>query len=172
MEIEQYWTIVVAIISAAWVLVTLIRTRLEQTIGQSNALLSRQLEYNRQILEYPETQKFISKNISQSEAFFRDNVHLESDDFYRAKTLVYMQLNIFDEVLAFSSKSGKWWNIFKPPAVAELINWESYIKEILKHPFYRSVLNNEGEIFGVSLQKFWQKNKVDLSEQIPKKFLW
>jgi hypothetical protein len=172
MDIDQYWPIAVALISAVWITITLIRTRSQQAIDQSTALLSRQLEHNKYILDYPEAQKFISKNAEQKEEFFQDQTHLDSDDYYRAKTLVYMNLNIFDEVLAFSAKSGKWWNLFKPQAVVELSDWESYIKEMLKHPFYRSILNNEGKIFGKSLQKFWGESRIDIAPERVNQFLW
>jgi len=60
----------------------------------------------------------------------------------------------------------------RPPALIEISDWETYIKIKLRHPLYRSILNNEKEIFGGSLRDFWEKNKKDIESLQVDPFMW
>lgn len=136
-EAEFSWTILVAIVSAGWVIATFIRDRASQSLALSSALSTRLMEYDRLNLENPEIQKYISENAAREEAYFRSDEVLEDVMYFKAKTLVYNQLNLFDEILAISAKTGGGWTLLRPVALVEKADWDEYIKEKLRHPFYR-----------------------------------
>lgn len=92
--------------------------------------------------------------------------------FYKAKAYVYLQLNMFDEILSISARTGTGWSFLKPPALTELVDWETYIRVKLGHPLCRSILNNEQHIFGESLRSFWAANRHDIQATPADPFLW
>ncbi|MBI1183582.1 hypothetical protein GC194_04890 [bacterium] len=167
-----YWPFVVTIISGLWAVITLIRDRISNSIEQTNATISRLLEFEKWLVENPVLQKYLSQNVGIDEAYFRDENRLEEDIFFKVKSLVYGQLNLFDEILSVSNQSQRNWFITKPASLIELTDWETYIKEKLRHPLYRSILNNESQIFGTSLRDFWIKNKEDIENHPADPFMW
>lgn len=171
-EVKFYWIIFAAIASAAWIVTAFIRDRVSQSVTSSSMLIARLIENNKLNIENPEIQKFISQNALREEAYFRSGELLEDDLFYRAKTYVYRQLNLFDEILSISSKTRGGFLFLKPAALIEISDWEEYIKEKLRHPLYRSILNHEKHIFGVSLREFWAKNKVAIESTPADPFIW
>jgi len=146
-EAKFYWTIVVAIISAGWVLTVFIRDRVSQSIERTSAIITRVLEIDKLIIENPDIPKYLSRTATQKEQYFRSEAVLEEDLFYKAKTYAYRQLNSFDEILSIASKTTGMWSFLKPPSLVEISDWETYIMITLRHPLYRSILNNEKEIF-------------------------
>ena len=166
-----YWEIFAALVSAGWVITVFIRDRISQSLALSSALLTRLMEYEKLYLDRPEIQKYISQNATRDEAFFCDPKNLEDDLFYKAKTLVYSQLNLFDELLSLSSRTSGIWNFLRP-TIVEQKDWEGYIKEKLRHPFYRSILIHEDDIYGASLREFWEKNRKSIEEKSANPFIW
>jgi len=171
-EANFFWEIFAALVSAGWVVTVFIRDRISQSLALSSALLTRLMEYEKISLENPEIQKYLSQNAKQDEVFFEDEKNLEEDIFYQAKTLVYTQLNLFDEILAISAKTGGSWTFLRPVALVEKADWDEYIKEKLRHPFYRSILNNEKHIFGAALRTFWKRNKKTIESNPADPFIW
>lgn len=129
------------------------------------------MEYETVHLQNPEIQKYISQNAARDEAFFRDPKNLEDDLFFKAKTLVYTQLNLFDELLSLSSSTSGIW-AFLRPTIVEQKDWEGYIKEKLRHPFYRSILIHEDDIYGASLREFWKRNRKAIEAKPANPFIW
>ncbi len=80
------------------------RDRAAQSIARSNAAVNRLIEIDRIIINSPESQRYLSKAANHSEDYFRDEERLNEDLFYKTKTLVYMRLNIFDEILSLSMR--------------------------------------------------------------------
>jgi len=170
-EANFFWEIFAALVSAGWVVTVFIRDRISQSLALSSALLTRLMEYEKVSLENPEIQKYLSQNAKQDEAFFKDEKNLKENIFYQAKTLVYTQLNLFDELLSISSKTSGIWSFLRP-TVVEKKDWEGYMKEKLRHPFYRSILMHEENIYGASLRDFWKRNKKAIESKSADPFIW
>ncbi|MDP1681417.1 MAG: hypothetical protein Q8L39_06540 [Burkholderiales bacterium] len=171
-EVNLYWTILVALISAGWIVTTFIRDRISQSLALSSALTSRLMEYDRLNLENPDIQKYISQHSAKAEEYFRSEQVLDEDLFYKAKTLVYNQLNLFDEILSMSSKPSNSWAFLRPAELVEKADWEEYIREKLRHPFYRSILLHEKHIYGASLREFWVSNQSLIESKPADPFIW
>jgi hypothetical protein len=167
-----YWTILVALVSAGWVLTGIIRDRIAQSVALSGALSARLLEYERINLENPDIQKFLSQNAGQEEAYFHSDERLREDIFYKAKALVYMHLNLFDEILSMPSNRSRIGFLIEPAPVVEKSDWLEYMKERLRHPFYRSILNHEMHTFGTSFRDFWAKNRAAVESKPASRFIW
>jgi len=167
-----YWTIVVGVVSAGWALIAFIRDRTSQSVERTSAMISRLMEGDKLLIENPDIQKYISQNARQEEGYFRNEAVLGEQIFYKAKTYVYRQLNSFDEILSIASRTGRRSWFLRPPVLIEISDWETYIKIKLRHPLYRSILNNEKEIFGASLRDFWEKNKKDIESLQVDPFMW
>ncbi|MBT9613555.1 MAG: hypothetical protein IV108_09865 [Burkholderiales bacterium] len=171
-EVNFYWTILVALVSAGWIVITFIRDRIAQSLASSSALTSRLMEYDRLCIENPEVQKYISQHSNQAENYFRSKQVLDEDVFYKAKTLVYSQLNLFDEILSTSSKSSNSWAFLRPAELVEKTDWDEYIREKLRHPLYRSILLHEKHIYGASLREFWTSNQALIESKQADPFIW
>lgn len=167
-----YWTVVAGLIGAAWILVQFIRDRISQSIARTNALIERLITIDKLIIENPEAQQYISKTAKEGEDYFRNPARLNEDSFYKAKTLAYLHLNAFDEILSLSSKKNGSYPLLSPPALIELADWERYILVKIRHPIYRSILNNEKEIFGASLRDFWDQYKTEAESAVTDPFVW
>ncbi len=173
MEIANfYWTVVAALVVAAWAIISFIRDRNALALERSSRLIEYLLELDKIIIEHPDIQKYLASTASKKADYFYDPKVLEDDIFFKSKAYVYRNLNIFDEILSSENHSASYLSfLINQPAILELSDWESYIKQKLKHPLYRSILQKE-DIFGDSLRKFWNSNKdfIELEEASP--FMW
>lgn len=167
-----YWTIFAASISALWILTTYIRDRAAQSLALSSALMTRLMEYDKLNLEHPEIQQYLSKHVARDEAYFHSDEALADLAFYKAKSLVYNRLNLFDEILSIASKTNKGWSFLKPAYLVEKADWEEYIKVKFRHPLYRSILNHEKHIFGAPLRAFWDSHKTVIESKLAVAHIW
>lgn len=167
-----YWTVIVALVSAGWVLTSFFRDRASQSVERSGAIMNRLLEGDRLTIENPDIQKYLSEHALREEDYFRSPVVLNDLLFFKAKTYVYRQLNSFDEILSSSAETSGFWSFMKPPALIELSDWETYIEEKLRHPLYRSILNRESQIFGTALRDFWKVHRREIESHPADPFLW
>lgn len=166
------WPIVTTVVAAAWVVTTFIRDRISQEAKRNGEIMKRLQEVEKAIIDNPDIQKYLSRNAAREEEFFRNQTVLEEDLFYKAKAHVYSQLNLFDEILSFSSLTSRSWSFLKPPALVEQSDWEIFIKAKLRHPLFRSILKHEIQIFGDSLQCFWKKNSKEIESMSADPFAW
>lgn len=172
-EVSLYWTMIVALVSAGWVVIGFIRDRITQSVERTGAMVERLLEIDKIIIDNPDIQRYLSKTGAAEEQFFRKEAILDEDIFFKAKSLVYSQLNIFDELLSISSRTtGGWWSFVKLPALVETEDWEAYIKMRLGHPLFRSILKNEAYIFGASLRGFGEKHRAQIESSPVDPFIW
>jgi len=172
-EAKLYWTIVVVIVSAAWAMTAFIRDRVSQSVERTGVIVNRLLEGDKLIIDNPDIQKYISQTAMRDEQYFRDEAAVLNEVlFYKAKTFAYRQLNSFDEILSISSRTTGKFSFLKPPALLEIADWEGYIRVILRHPLYRSILNTEKDIFGKALREFWKHNKRDIESTPVERFIW
>jgi hypothetical protein len=171
-EQKFYWTVVAALVSALWIVALFVRDRHASAAGRSSTLINRIIEIDKLLLEHPEIQKYMSLTVTKPEDYFHDPAVLEDELFYKAKSFAYLHINLFDELLSSCkhSRVGPW--LLTPPGVIELADWEQYIKRKFRHPLYRSILNNESEVFGAALREFWSVNKPSLHTAAPSPFVW
>lgn len=171
-KVNLYWTIVVGIISAGWVVVTFLRDNIAKSLERNKEIVTRLLEDDKLIIENPDIQRYLSENAKQDVAYFRSEEVLKDTLFYRAKSLAYKQLSMFDEILSVSSMTSRKWPLLKPPSLIELSDWETYIRVKLRHPLYQSILMYEKNIFGESIRSFWEKNEKDIISMPIDPFIW
>lgn len=159
---DFFWGVVVALVGAGWFVMLFIRDRNFASAERSSALIKRIHEMDQVIIDHPDIQRYLSLSLTKEEGYFRTPEVLQDDTFYKAKAFVYWHLNLFDEILSIAStfKSGP---AILAPRVVELSDWETYIRHKFKHPLYRSILNNEGKIFGVALRDFWSANEASIN---------
>lgn len=167
-----YWTVVAGIVGALWIAVQFLRDRIAQSVTHTNALIERLMTIDKLLIDNPESQQYLSATAVQGEDYFREAGRLNESCFYKAKTLAYMHLNTFDELLSLSSQKRGPFSLMNPPALIELSDWENYILVKIRHPIYRSILNNEKEIFGASLRDFWAQHKKKIETATSDPFIW
>ncbi len=167
-----YWTVIVGIAAATWIVVQFIRDRIALSVGRTKAAVSHLIEIDRLIIENPASQRYLSETARESEAYFRAPDRLKDDLFYQAKTLVYMHLNTYDEILSLSDRNHGLSSLLGPGALIEAADWEQYIQVKLRHPLYRSILNNEEGIFGESLRQYWRNHKAAVETAVSDPFMW
>lgn len=167
-----YWNILVPSLSAVWLVTTFIRDRIAQSLALNSALTTRLMEYDKLQLENPEIQQFLSQNVAREEAYFHRPEILGDLLFYKAKNLVYNQLNLFDEILSTSSETSRGWGFIRPGGLPEKEDWEEYMKVKFRHPLYRSILNNEKHVFGAALREFWESHQRDIESKLANPYIW
>ena len=155
---DFFWGVLVALGGAVWVLVLFVRDRRAACAKLSSMLVERIHEMDKVIIEHPEIQKYLSLSATQDENHFRTAEVLQDACFYKAKSFAYWHLNLFDDIIS-SSAAFKSVPAVLSPQVIELADWENYMRHKIKHPLYRSILNNESRIFGSALRGFWSRNK-------------
>lgn len=169
---ELYWTIVAALFAGVWAIINVIRDQIRQAVADSREIMTRLLAADQLSIGYPDIQKYLSATALEVEDYFRDEARLKEEIFFKSKSYVYAQLNLFDEILSVSTHGKARFFVFKSPTILEIANWEAYIKHIMTHPLYRSILNKEQTIFGGSLQSFWNRHKREISNKTPDPFSW
>jgi hypothetical protein len=167
-----YWTMLAASVSAVWIAITFLRDRIAQALALNSALMTRLMEYDKLNLEHPEIQQYLSRHVAREEAYFHSEQVLEDLLFYKAKTLVYNQLNLFDEILSIAARSSRGWGFLKPTALPEKEDWEEYIKLKLRHPLYRSILKHEQDVFGAALREFWLSHQSEIESKLADRYSW
>lgn len=171
-SVTFYWTVVAGITGAIWVLVQLFRDRVAQSISRTDTSVNRLITIDQLVINNPDIQRYLSQTAHHPEDYFRKQDRLEEDLFYKAKTLVYMQLNTFDEVLSLSSRHTGLASLFGYALLIELSDWENYILAKIRHPLYRSILNHEQDIFGDALRKYWVQHKQQVQSAGSDPFTW
>lgn len=172
-DANVYWTIVAAAAGAIWTLVTAIRDRRSKALEQSRAIMDRLLEGDKLLVEHPDIAKYLSATAANSEPYFREPARLNESEFFKAKTYLYSQLSMFDEVLSVAGHTGSGISsLFKPPGILEIDDWEEYIKHRLSHPLARSIMAHEAPIFGHALQNFWSRHRDAISRRTSDPHSW
>jgi len=173
METEKfYWTIVTAVVSAVWIIALFIRDRHSVAAARSSTLINRMVEIDKLLMEHPDIQKYMSSTVAKPEGYFHDPALLQDELFFKAKSFAYLHINLFDELLSSSKQSQRGLSLLMPPDVIELSDWEQYIKRKCRHPLYRSILNNEAEVFGAALREFWSTSKGSIDTSAASPFVW
>jgi len=167
-----YWTVVAGITGAVWIMVQLFRDRMAQSISRTDASIKHLISIDQIVIDNPDIQRYLSQTAKHNEDFFRKPERLEEDIFYKAKTLVYMQINTFDEILSLAARHTGLGSLFGHALLIELPDWENYILVKLRHPLYRSIMNNEKNIFGDALRRFWEQHNSEVASANIDPFSW
>lgn len=167
-----YWTVIVALVTACWAIISAIRDRKSQAIEHTRAIVDRLLQGDNLIIDNPDIQKYLSSTALESEDYFRTPQVLDDELFFKSKSFVYYQLNLFDEILSIAAQTRGNHYFFGPPAIIEIDDWQAYIEHSLSHPLRRSILNHEIVIFGHALQIFWATHKSSIESKSPDRFSW
>jgi hypothetical protein len=166
------WPIVAGIASGVWALVTWGINRSERRVRATSDIVSRLLEGDALKIENPEIQRYLSASACTTPSSFRSPSVLSDLAFFKAKSFVYRQLNMFDEILSYASASGTWPPFLRLPAFVEIKDWESYIIVVLRHPLHRSIIEHEQHIFGQSFRDFWKKHEDEILSRPADPFVW
>ncbi len=169
---EFYWTIVAAVFGGLWAILSMVRDQRRQVVEDTRAVMARLLEFERLGIEHPEIRMYLSVTALEREDYFRDPQRLTENEFFKAKSFMYAQLDMFDEILAILAHNRSLLVTFRTKAILEDADWKAYMKQWMAHPLSRSILNNEGHIFGNELQSFWKINEANISASIPDRFSW
>lgn len=163
---DFFWGILVALGGAVWVVTVFVRDRNAAGTELTSSLIRRIHEMDRTVIEHPDVQKYLALNAGREEAWFRTPEVLQDDRYYKAKSLAYWHLNLFDEIIcnAAASASGP---ALLAPRVAEFADWEAYVRHKLRHPLYRSILAHEEHIFGTALRDFWNRHRNEATPPDP-----
>ena len=169
---DYFWAQFVAAVGAVWAIITLVRDRRSRALAHTQSIMSRLLELDRMIIEHPDAQMFLSAHATSGEVSFMHPDLLKDAAFFKAKTLLYYQINLFDLIIASSNQTRRG-NIFThPPKVIEISDWEEYIKRKLSHPLCRCIMHNESHIFGRGLRDFWEAHRASIEAMPPDPFSW
>src|SRR3569832_2990998 len=90
-----YWTVVVGIVGAVWIIVQFIRDRIGQSISRTNAAVNRLIAMVQLIINSPDTQRYLSETSKQGEAYFWVVVCLLVVFFFLVLLLVFFVLFFF-----------------------------------------------------------------------------
>lgn len=117
-------------------------------------------------IDHPEIQEFLCRTRQKEPRDFR--FQSVDSQYIVAKTYVYRQLNLFDQILAFAvaPRRPAWlwrgWSWLCFPHRPELADWEHFLAEQMRHPLYRYIMDAEGKIFGVCLRDFYESSVKSL----------
>jgi hypothetical protein len=176
-EMQFYWMVFAAVVFAFWTIITQIRTSKLQQQERNSSMVSRLLDFDRLCIEHPEIQQYLAETSMKEKEYFRLPERLKEKIFFQAKSHVYAKLNVMDEIVA-TGKSSKIRELFLgPSALNQLSDWETYFRVILRHPLYRSIMEDkeESKIFGATLRDFYKSKgpkSADAGTGKPNPFIW
>lgn len=164
--------LLLTVIAAAWVFVTFVVNE-RRANGDWILKIFEQLERHGDVIrENYEIQKYFSDTHAEPVNNFKETGSIVRDElFFKAKTMVYSNLNVFDSFVARTTRTWSLWRVLVIPNYSELKNWDTFIIYKMKHPFFCAVIEEERAIFGAALWKFYEeKVKPDTNPQL--RYLW
>src|SRR3569623_3128918 len=79
-----YWTVMVGVVGAIWVIVQLVRDRNTQSIARTKAAINRLFAIDQLVIDKPATQRYLSEAADREGEYFRDAARLRGGVFYQA----------------------------------------------------------------------------------------
>lgn len=120
-------------------------------------------DINKLVLQYPEFQEFISLQATQKNNYFTDKNMREDERFFRKKAMVYLWLNLFNEVIKTAEgKEFAWLGKKKFKEICGYETWEDYIIRKMRNPRFKEAYA-EG-IWDKEFKDFVGKHKDSLKE--------
>lgn len=86
MEGNFYWTVIVGLFSAGWILTAYIRDIRSQSIARISTLMNVLLDHNKLSIENPDIRKYFSQTASKNVDYFRTSRVLKDETFFKAKS--------------------------------------------------------------------------------------
>jgi len=161
-----------SVLGGIWAGVTLIINRRSENQAWIAEIFASLQTISTTVMEHPEIQEYLCRHYAvEAAAFMVGGSMLRDRQFIQAKTLVYWHLNVFDSIIS-RTRGSTWARRLLFSNDAELNDWETYILERLRHPLFRAILEEEGKIFGKSLQSYYEVHKAELSKTPPMQYLW
>lgn len=147
---------IIALLTSFW---TYWITRDHLLLERVHRLTDRLYEFDRILIEYPEIQKFMYEQSLQTHAHFvRGTEHTEQ--FFRIKTFVYLQLNLWDEIFTVVAGNKRLEKVF------EFEDWKTYIVKKMRHPLIREVFDRESSIWGMKIRQFVETQRTEILEAV------
>ena len=154
-----------------WAVILFYRDYRQRLQDKSVELIKMLIETDRQHMQDPSVHMYMSEHALEAADFFRDGARLKEETFFKAKSAAYATLNFFDSLTA-NSKTSWIRRLIRAPRILEINDWNTYMIHKLRHPLYRSILENELHIFGSALQDFWAKNKALIVSKPADPYMW
>ena len=155
------WISIVAVIVAVIALVTAFWTywitRDHLLLERVHRLSDRLYEFDRIIMQFPELQCLLYQEAQRNQPYFAKETE-HNDLYFRVKTLVYTQINLWDEIFCVVEGNKRLEKTF------EFEDWKSYILKKMRHPLFRELFNRESSIWGKKFQAFIESNRSKLLE--------
>ena len=167
------------LVAALWALVTLLLSERRANGDWIQGLFAQLEKHGDVVREDPAIQTYLCNTWSTPPDAFKESGTIPRDDlFFKAKTIVYSELNVFDSFVARTTRRGRPLTYFGRclqrlliPNSRELANWEEYVICKMQHPLSRAVIEEEEAIFGESLREFYKVSVVSRTKT-PSKYLW
>jgi hypothetical protein len=169
---ELGWTIVAAVFGGVWAVLMMARDQNARVIAETSDIMMRLLDADHLIIEHPEIQKYLSRTSQEPGDFFRETARLDEDLFFKSKSLIYSQLNLFDSILSAATHSKSGFFAVRTPAILDPADWARYIQFTMTHPLCQSIMLHEGTNFGEALQQFWNRDKEVIQKNKADRFAW
>ena len=118
---------------------------------QAQKLMDRMYDLDRLHIQTPDLQVCLYELAGRTDPYFTlDTPH---DAMYvRVKTLVYLYLNFFDDIVS---------NMLTSKSVQERFefeDWKKFIIERMGHPLFRELYQKEASIYGKAFRQFCDEN--------------
>jgi len=147
-------TEVVALISVAVSIVALLisfSTMQSQNKAQNHqrvcALTDRLYAADEFIIQNPGVQKLLYEQAARTAPYFvKDTPH--DDDYFRVKSFIYFNINLFDEIFCTIAGDRTLETVFEFDA------WKEYIVSKMRHPLFRELYDRESSIWGEKFRAF------------------
>lgn len=174
LTIFALWTlslkIIIAVLSAEWALILFYRDYLLRVQDKSKSLSDALIKSCELCVQFPAARQYISQHAHEEPEFFRDRSRLTETEFFQAKAVAYADLIMFDRLLPNSG--GLLRRVLFVPEIIELEDWKAYMKGMLRHPLYASIMMHESTNFGKALQNFWTEHSGDKVKSEVDPFVW
>jgi hypothetical protein len=154
-------TIIITLIGFFLAILTYVLTRNLQPLESSGKLWDRVYELDQVVLAYPEVFTRFMAEAHRTEPYFYNNPTpvFRDKHFYQLKALIYLHLNVFEEIILTTRHSGFIARLFEQPG------WHEYIIRKMRHPLLREVFYNEADIiYRGDFQKFVEKHRARIDE--------
>jgi hypothetical protein len=152
-------TAILSIVAIAFSGITYITQRHFSDTQRLQKLYERLYDFDKLVIQYPELQDRLLKNLTASGPSILGKV-LSLDDI-KLKAFVYMHLNFFDEISLTIYTRRRLRN------VAEFDDWKDYIIKKMRHPLFKQIYDEYPDIWGASFRNFVQDNSNALNEPPP-----
>jgi hypothetical protein len=172
-----------SVIAGLWAVITLVLNKRRENVEWISQLYQQLQATSDIVMENPELQLYPCEHYDTPAETFKQRGDIQRDErFVRVKSLIYCQLNAFDALISKTQMqhtrssavrvAQSLSNFLFFPGGAELRNWQAFVIEKLRHPFFQAVLEEEEVIFGDALIQFYRNHAKTIRSRPPLQYLW